>query len=171
MKKVWEADELSRFFVTGPTDAFGKPSQFYCDICRKVVSVVLHGLHEMLRHYQGTKQFLRDQCLRLEIPGWRVLDFEGNPMKEEEGEWQREQILRAPQVVRDREYSLSKDLIVYGSVSNDVSFPMLAKPSALVKGLRLDGSYELVHQLWSQFPFNFWASERKCYVVTRWGVG
>ena len=66
--KVW-ADELSRFFVTGPTDASGKPSQFYCRICRKDVSVMTHGLHEILCHYQGTKRFRRDQRFRLETPG------------------------------------------------------------------------------------------------------
>ena len=33
----------------------------------------------------------------------------------------------------------------------DVSYPVLAKVSALVETLRLGGSYELVHQLWSQF--------------------
>ena len=40
MKKVWGASELGRFFVTGPTDASGKPSHFYCRLCRKDVSVV-----------------------------------------------------------------------------------------------------------------------------------
>ena len=60
------------------------------------------GVHEILRHYKGTKHFPRDQRLRLGAPGWRVLDFEGNPMREEEVERQQEWILRAPQVVRGR---------------------------------------------------------------------
>ena len=50
-----------------------------------------------------------------------------------------------------REYPLSEDLIVDSSGSVDVSLPVLAKVSALVEALRLGGSYELVHQLWSQF--------------------
>ena len=74
-----------------------------------------HGVHEILRHFQWTKHFPRDQRLRLETPGWRVLDFEGNVMLEEEVERQRERILRAPQVVRDREYPFSEDLIVDSS--------------------------------------------------------
>ena len=41
LKKVWGASELGRFFVTGPTDASGKPSHFYCRLCRKDVSVFL----------------------------------------------------------------------------------------------------------------------------------
>ena len=102
VKKVWGADELSRFFVTGTTDASGKPSHFYCRICRKDVSVMTYGGHEILRYYQGTKHFPRDERLRLETPGWRVLDFEGNVLREEGVERQREQILKAPQVVRDR---------------------------------------------------------------------
>ena len=139
------ADELGRFFVTGPRHASGKPSQFYCRICRKDMSVMTHGVHEILRHYQGTKHFPRDQRLRLVTPVWRVLDFESNVTREKKVEWQRERILRAPQVVRDREYPFSEDVIVDSSGSVDASLPVLAKDSAL------GGSYELVHQLWSQF--------------------
>ena len=72
-------------------------------------------------------------------------------MREEEVERQRERILRAPPVVRDREYPFSEDLIVDISGSVDVSLPVLAKVSALVEALHLGGSYELVHQLLSQF--------------------
>ena len=68
------------FFVTGATDGAGKPSHFYCQVCRKDVSVLTHGPHEILRHYQGVKHFARDQRLRLETPGWRALDFEENPL-------------------------------------------------------------------------------------------
>ena len=53
-------------------------------------------------------------------------------MREEEVERQRERILRAPQVVSDREYPFSEDLIVDSSGSVDVSLPVLAKVSALV---------------------------------------
>ena len=151
MKKVWGASELGRFFVTGPTDASGKPSHFYCRLCRKDVSVLTHGMHEILRHYQGTKHFPRDQSLRLETPGWRVLDFEANVMSDEEVARQRDRILKGPQVVRDREYPFSEDLIADSSGTVDVSLPVLANVSSLVEVLRLGGSYELVHQLRSQF--------------------
>ena len=110
-----------------------------------------HGVHEILRHFQGTKHFPRDQHLRLETPGWRVLDFQGNVMREEEVERQLERIFRALQVVRDREYPFSEGLIVDSTGSVDVSLPVLAKFSALVEALSLGGSYELVRQLWSQF--------------------
>ena len=109
-----------------------------------------HGVHEVLHHYQGTKHFPREQRLRLETPGSRVLDFEGNVMREEV-ERQRKRILRAPQVVRDREYPFSEDVVVDGSGSVDVSVPVLAKVSAVVEALPLGGTYELVHQLLSQF--------------------
>ena len=115
------------------------------------MSVLIHGIHEILRNYQGTEQFPRDQRLRLETPGWRVLDFEGNVMREEEVARQRERILRGPQVLRDREYPFSEDLIVDSTGSVDASLPILTKVSALVEALSLGGSYELVHQLWSQF--------------------
>ena len=114
------------------------------------MSVLIRGMHEILRHYQGTKPFPRDQRLRLETPGWRVLDFEGNVMRDEEVARQRDRILRGPQVVRDREYPSSEDLIVGSIGTVDASLPVLAKVSSLVEALRLGGSYELVHQLWSQ---------------------
>ena len=110
-----------------------------------------HGVQEILRHYQGTKHFPRDQRLRLEIPGWRLLDFEGNPVKDEEVERQREWILRALQVLRDREHPFSEDLIVDSSGSVDMSFSVFAMFYAFVEALPLGGSYELVHQLRSQF--------------------
>ena len=89
MKKLWGADEVGRFFVTGATDAAGKPSHSYCRICRKIVSVLTQGPHEVLRHFQGVKNFGRDQRLRLETAGWRVLDFEGNSLSASELEHQR----------------------------------------------------------------------------------
>ena len=48
----------------------------FCRLCRKSVSVLRHGHHEVLRHFQGRRHFARDQRLRLETPGWRVLDFQ-----------------------------------------------------------------------------------------------
>ena len=95
---------MSWFFKTGPTDASGKSNLFYCRICRKYLSVMTLGVYEILGHYKGTKHFPRDQRFRLETPGWRLLDLEGNPMRKEEVEWQRKWIWRAPQAVEDREY-------------------------------------------------------------------
>ena len=69
MKKVYAATELGRFFVTGPSDAANMPSHFYCRVCRKKVSVFTHGHHEVLPHFQGSRQFARDQRLRLGTPG------------------------------------------------------------------------------------------------------
>ena len=93
--KRFEADELGRFFVTGATDTAGKSSHFYCRIFRKDVSVPTHGPHEILRCFQDSKHFPRDQHLRLETPGWRVLNYEGNPMTDEGKKPQWEWTLRA----------------------------------------------------------------------------
>ena len=54
MKRAWGTSDVGRFFVTGPTDVATKPSHFYCRICRKVVSVLTHGHHEILRPGQQT---------------------------------------------------------------------------------------------------------------------
>jgi len=83
MKKGYAFGELARFLVTGPTDAANKLSDSYCRVCRKNVSVLTHGRYEIIRHFQGHRQFAHDQRLRLETPGWWVLDFDGNPLPEE----------------------------------------------------------------------------------------
>ena len=144
MKKVWGANEVGQFFVTGATDATGIPSHFYCRVCREDVSVLTHGPHEILRHYQGVKHFARDKQLRLETPGWRVLDFEGNSLSESELERRREHILRGPLVVRDREYPFAEDLIIDESWAPDTTLPVVAKVSSLIETLRLGGPYELM---------------------------
>ena len=154
MKKAWGASNVGRFFVTGPTDVSTKPSHFYCRICRKDVSVLTHGHHEILRHFQGSKHFPRDQRLRLETPGWEVLDYEGNAMSRAEVERQREGIMRAPLVVRDREYPFAEDVIVDETGAVDPNLGVMAKVSSLIEVLRLGGSYELVYQLWAQFTLS-----------------
>ena len=113
--------------------------------------MLTHGPHEILRHYKGVRHFARDQRLRLGTPGWRVLDFEGNPLSESELARRREHILRGALVVRDREYPLAEELIVDESGAPDATLPVVAKVSSLIEILRLDGPYELVSQLWSQF--------------------
>ena len=151
MKRAWGTGDVGRFFVTEPTDAATKPSHFYCRICRKDVSVLTHGYHEILRHFQGSKHFPRDQQLRLETPDWEVLDYEGNAMSPAEVERQRERIMKAPLVVRDREYPFSEDVIVDETGALDPNLGVMAKVSSLIEVLRLGGSYELVYRLWAQF--------------------
>ena len=151
MKKVWGANEVGQFFVNGAAEAAGEPSHFYCRVCRKDVSVLTHRPHEILRQYQGVKHFVRDQRLRLETPGWRVLDFEGNPFSENELERRKEHILRSPLLVRDCEYPFNEDSIVDESGAPDATLPVVAKVSSLIEILRLGGPYELVNQLRSQF--------------------
>ena len=150
-RRFWGSNEVGQFFVTGATDAAGKPSHFYCRVCRKDVSVLTHGPHEILRHYQGVWHFAREQRLRLETPGWRVLEFEGNPLSEKELERRKEHILRGPLVVRNREYPFAEDLIVDESGALDATLPVVEKVSSLIEVLQLGCPYELVSQLWAQF--------------------
>ena len=151
MQKSYATSELAWFFVTGPNDASTKLSEFYCRLCRKDVSVLTHGSPEVLRHLKGIRHFARDQRLRLETPGWRVLGFDGKPLTEDELERKRNKILRAPFVVRDRKYPFREDLIPDASGNTDPQLPMLAKVSSLVDVLQLGGSYELVERLWERF--------------------
>ena len=151
MKKVYAATELGRFFLTGPVDAANMPSHFYCRLCRKNVSVLTHGHHEVLQHFQGRRNFARDQRLRLETPRWRVLDFQGIPLTEDELEWQREKIQKGPLVVRDREHPFVEDLISDEAGVIDPQLPVLTKVSCLVDALTMGSSYGLIEKLWAQF--------------------
>ena len=96
MKKGYAVGELAQFLVTESTDAANKLSEFYCRVCRKDVSVLTHGGYNISRHFQGHGHFARDQRLGLQSPGWRVLDFGGNPLPEDELERQQEKIMLAP---------------------------------------------------------------------------
>ena len=116
--------------------------------------MLTHGPHEVLRHFQGVKNFARGQRLTLETPGWRVLDFERNPFSKSEPERRREFILRGPLVVRHRDYHFADDLIVDDSGAPDATLPVLAKMSSLIEVLQLGGPYELVHELWSRFTLS-----------------
>ena len=137
--------------MTGPSDAANMPSHFYCRLCRKNVSVLTHGHHEVLRHFQGRRHFARDQRLRLETPGWRVLDFQGNPLTEDELERQREKIWKGSLVIRDREHPFAEDLISDEVGVVDPQLPVLTKVSCLVDALKMGGSYGLIEKLWAQF--------------------
>ena len=105
----------------------------------------------MLRHFQGSRHFARDQRLRLGTPGWRVLDFHGKQLSEVELECQRENIRKGPLLVRDREHPFAEDLITDGAGVVDSQLPVLTKVLCLVDELRMGGSYELIEKLRAQF--------------------
>ena len=88
------------------------------------------------------------------MPGWKVLDYEGNAVSPAEVERQREMTMRAPLVVRDSEFSFSEDVIVDGTGAVDPNLGIMAKVSSLIEVLRLGGSYELVYQIWAQFTLS-----------------
>ena len=115
------------------------------------MSVLKHGHHEVLLHFQGSHDFASDQRLRLETPGWRVLDFKGNPLTEDELERQREKIRKGPLVVRDRENPFAEDLITDEAGVVDPQLPVMTKVSCLVDALKMGGSYGLIEKLGAQF--------------------
>ena len=105
----------------------------------------------MLPHFQGSRHFARDQRLCPETPGWRVLDFQRNPLTEGELECQREKLRKGPLVVRDREHSFAEDLITDEAGVVDPQLPVRTKVSCLVVALKMGGSYGLFEKLWAQF--------------------
>ena len=75
-------------------------------------------------------------------------------MSPAEVERQRKKIMRAPLVVRGREYLFSEDVIVDETGAVDQNLGVMAKVSSLIEVLRWGGSYELVYQLWAQFTLS-----------------
>ena len=126
------------------------PSQFYFQVCRKNVSVLTHGHHDVLRHLQGSRHFARDQRLRLETPGWRVLVFRGNPLSEDELKRQKVKIWKGALVVRDHEHLFAEVLISDEAGVVDPQLPVCTKVSCLVDVLRMGGSYKVDEKLWAQ---------------------
>ena len=102
-RTVGGASDASRFLETRPTDAATKSSRFHCCICRKDISILTLDHNEVLRHVQGSKCFPRDQRLSLETRGCEVLDDDRNAKSPAEVDRQRERIVRALLVMRDRE--------------------------------------------------------------------
>ena len=131
-EKAWGASDVGQLFVTGLRDAATQSSHSCCRIVRKNVSVLTHGHHEILRHFQGSKHFPRDQHLRLETPGWEMLIYEATAMSPAEVERQREKIMRTPLVVRDREYPFSEDVIFDETGAVDPNLGNMAKVSSLI---------------------------------------
>ena len=75
-------------------------------------------------------------------------------MSPAEVERQSEKIMRAPLVVRDREYLFSEDVNVDEAGAEDPNLGVMAKFSSLIEVLRLGGSYDLVYRLWAQFTLS-----------------
>ena len=137
--------------------------------------VITHGHHEVLRHFQGSGLFARDQRFHLETPGWRVLDFHGNPLSEDELEWQRGTIKQGLLVVRDREHPFVGDLITDEAGAVDPQLPALTKVSCLVDALRMEGSSKLAEKLWAQFvltagPVNTEVAWTRDQVLVGYGI-
>ena len=137
--------------MTGASDAGKMPSHFYCPVCQKIVYVLTHGHHEVLRHFQSSRHFARDQWLRLETPGWRVLDFHGKPLNEDDLERKRVKIKNGRLVVRDHEHPFTQDLITDEAGVVDPQLTVLIMVSWLVGALEMGGSQELAEKLWVQF--------------------
>ena len=70
----------------------------------------------------------------------RVLDVDGNPLREDKLERQREKFMLAHLVVRDRENNFREALFPDASGNVDPQLPMLPKVSCLVDALQLGGA-------------------------------
>ena len=108
IKKSEGSDELGWFIVLGPTDAANKFSHFYCRVCQEDVSVLPHGLYEVLCHYRRAWQFQRDHCILMETRGWCVLDFQRNPLTENVLSVQNEKTRKVTLIVHSQEHPFTR---------------------------------------------------------------
>ena len=112
-------------------------------------------------HFKAIYNFQR---LRLETPGWEVLDYERNPMSPAELERQRKKIRGSFGSARQGVPFFADEVIVDESVAVDANLAAMVKVSSLIQVLRLGGSYELVHQLWAQFN----VSDGRVNIEVKW---
>ena len=68
-----------------------------------------------------------DERVRLKTPGWKILDFGGNPMADEEIERPGAKIMCTPLVRLDREYLFRDDLVSNESGVEDPQLPIVAR--------------------------------------------
>ena len=141
MKEVYAANDLCELYVTGRTGASGKPSNLYCRICRRDLLVLTYGQYENLRLFHAASHFPHHQRMRLKMPRWRVLEFQGNPFTEDEFERQTKKILQAPLVVQDRQNLFAEDLVVDGAGVVRPKLPRFGKVSCFIVVLQLGDSY------------------------------
>ena len=96
----------------------------------------------MLRHFQRSGPFARDQRLQLETSGMRMSDFHKNPLSQDELERQREKSRGVPLWLVTASIS-AEDLIADRAGIVDPLVPVLTKVICLVDALKMGGSYEL----------------------------
>ena len=136
--------DVGRFFVIGPLRCCDKTQSFLLQNLSQGRVCADSWSPRDFHHFQCSKHFPRDHRLRLETPGCEVLDYEENILSPAEVERKREKIMRAPLVVRDREYPFSEDVIVDETGAVVPNLGVMAKVSLLIEVLRLGGNYELV---------------------------
>ena len=96
--------------------------------------MLTHETHEIFQHFEGVCHFPRRQRLSIGTSGYRVLDFEGNPMSsDDEHGRQYEKILMAPLMKQDRERVFTEDLLVDLSGLADPNRPVLSRVSSPVE--------------------------------------
>ena len=145
-KKSRGADEFGIFFVPELTDAANKPNQFYCWICRRDVFVLTHYHSETLPHFQGARHSPRDQRLRLDTYGWRVLEYQGKPLTEDKLEQQWDKIRKGPLVAGDR---AAEQLITDEAGVTDPNLYMMTKVTSLVQVLQVRANSAPFAKFWS----------------------
>ena len=102
--------------------------------------MLTHGEYEIVRHFQIDRFFPRDQRLRLKTPGWRVLDFDPNPLSDAEPGLQLEKTLIPPLVKWDCQRVFSEKLSADQSGPVDTNLPMLTRVLPMMELLQLAGS-------------------------------
>ena len=148
MKKGYAVGELAQFFVTGPTDATNKFSDFYCRLCRKDVLFLTQGGYEIIRNLQGHRHFARSQRLRRRTTGWRVLDFDGNPVPKTNLRDSERRLHSPPPFCSPGARISIPGRPDSGYVQKvDPQFTMLANVLCFVDAFQVGGSYKLVPNL------------------------
>ena len=90
------------------------------------------------------------QRLSVETRGWRVLDFEDNPVTEDEFKRQKLEILKGPLVVRDQGQPFNETWL-WKNGECGLKSARVGKSDTTFRINQMRDSNELLEELWSQF--------------------
>ena len=142
-----------KFFATGPLDRHKNPYKRWCRVCRVELPLTSRGVLELLSHYRPENHLIKEQRIRLELPGTPLFDRSENELfglpLQEAKRIAKETYPIAPQLDACRllvGQNKLPDLSSSASPSSDV----LAQISILEQGLRYSGHVDSLVSIWNE---------------------
>ena len=128
------------FIGIRPTDYAINTRHFCCYGCRKEVTGVMRCL-EKLKALLGSASLSSNQYLQFEMSGWRVLEFQNNPIvADKQLASRRTKMMKLRQLRKFWKFVFTGDLMEREKKVADANLPVSAKVPSLVEVFHVGGS-------------------------------